>query len=64
MGAFPNSPGDVMTSAQARSNHVGFGVNACFADGSVHFVNNSISQWNWCLLQSKNDGYVYQGSDY
>jgi prepilin-type N-terminal cleavage/methylation domain-containing protein len=63
MGAFPNSPGDVMTSGMARSNHIG-GVNACFADGSVHFVQNSISQWNWCLLQSKSDNYVYMGNDY
>jgi prepilin-type N-terminal cleavage/methylation domain-containing protein/prepilin-type processing-associated H-X9-DG protein len=63
MGAFPNSPGDVMTSGMARSGHIG-GVNACFADGSVHYISNSISQWNWCLLQSKNDGQTISGIDY
>jgi prepilin-type processing-associated H-X9-DG protein len=63
MGAFPNTPGDVMTSAMARSNHTQ-GVNCCFGDGSVHFIQNSISQWNWCLLQSKNDGYQVQGVDF
>jgi prepilin-type N-terminal cleavage/methylation domain-containing protein/prepilin-type processing-associated H-X9-DG protein len=57
MGAFPNTPGDVMTSAMARSRHIG-GVNCCFADGSVHFVLNSITQWNWCLLQSRDDDQV------
>jgi prepilin-type N-terminal cleavage/methylation domain-containing protein len=64
MGAFPNSPGDIMTSAQARSNHTSYGVNSCFADGSVHFIAPAITQWNWCLLQSKNDGYTLTGSDF
>ncbi len=64
MGAFPCSPGDVMTSAMARSNHTSYGVNSCFADGSVHFLSNSITQWNWCLLQSKNDGFTIQGFDF
>jgi prepilin-type processing-associated H-X9-DG protein len=57
MGAFPNTPGDVMNSGMARSGHSG-GVNACMADGSVRFISNNISQWTWCLLQSKNDGQV------
>jgi prepilin-type N-terminal cleavage/methylation domain-containing protein/prepilin-type processing-associated H-X9-DG protein len=47
--------GTVMTSAQARSLHTG-GVNACFCDGSVHFISQNISQRNWVLLESKNDG--------
>ncbi len=63
MGAFPCSPGDVMTSAQARSNHTSWGVNSCFADGSVHFINPAITQWTWCILQSKNDGYPL-GADF
>jgi prepilin-type processing-associated H-X9-DG protein len=42
---------------QARSRHTG-GVNACFADGHVQFVQNGISQRTWVLLQSTNDGQV------
>jgi prepilin-type processing-associated H-X9-DG protein len=48
--------------AQARSRHPG-GVNACFADGHVQFVRDTISQQTWVLLQSANDGQV-PGSDY
>jgi prepilin-type N-terminal cleavage/methylation domain-containing protein/prepilin-type processing-associated H-X9-DG protein len=49
--------GSLATSAQARSTHPG-GVNSCFADGSVHFIRDSIGQTTWCLLNSKNDGQV------
>ncbi len=55
MGCFPNTAGDQMNSAQARSAHIG-GVNAGFADGSVRYISNSIDQYTWCILQSKNDG--------
>jgi prepilin-type N-terminal cleavage/methylation domain-containing protein/prepilin-type processing-associated H-X9-DG protein len=54
------SGGTDMTSAQARSLHTG-GVNACFCDGSVHFISQNISQRNWVLLESKNDGYTLDG---
>jgi prepilin-type N-terminal cleavage/methylation domain-containing protein/prepilin-type processing-associated H-X9-DG protein len=57
MGAFPNTPGDTMNSGMARSMHTG-GLNACFADAHVQFITNSVTQWTWCLLQSKNDGQV------
>jgi prepilin-type processing-associated H-X9-DG protein len=30
----------------SMSYHPG-GVNVAFADGSVHFIKNSISSWNW-----------------
>jgi prepilin-type N-terminal cleavage/methylation domain-containing protein/prepilin-type processing-associated H-X9-DG protein len=55
MGCFPNTPGDQMNSAIARSLHAN-GVNAGFADGSVRFIKNSIDQYTWCILQSKDDG--------
>jgi prepilin-type N-terminal cleavage/methylation domain-containing protein/prepilin-type processing-associated H-X9-DG protein len=57
MGCFPNSAGDQDNSAMARSAHTG-GVNAGFSDGSVRYVSNSIDQYTWCILQSKNDGQV------
>ncbi len=57
MGCFPNTSGDQMNSGMARSLHPQ-GVNAGFADGSVRFINNSIDQYTWCILQSKNDGQI------
>lgn len=46
--------------AMARSRHPG-GVNACFVDGHVQFIKNSISRYTWVLLQSTNDGKVPDG---
>ena len=63
MGCFPNTSGDAMNSAMARSAHTG-GVNCCLADGSVHFISNNIDQFTWCVLQSKNDGFVIDASRY
>jgi hypothetical protein len=63
MGCFPNTAGDQMNSAMARSNHAS-GVNACFGDASVHFIKNDIDQYTWCILQSKNDGQVLLNTDY
>jgi prepilin-type N-terminal cleavage/methylation domain-containing protein/prepilin-type processing-associated H-X9-DG protein len=63
MGCFPSNavdPGDLpdqQNSAMARSLHQN-GVNAGMADGSVRFISNSIDQFNWCVLQSKNDGFT------
>jgi prepilin-type processing-associated H-X9-DG protein len=44
--------------AQARSQHP-YGVNACFADGSVRFVANTVSQSVWFYANSRNDGRSY-----
>jgi prepilin-type N-terminal cleavage/methylation domain-containing protein/prepilin-type processing-associated H-X9-DG protein len=67
MGAYEQGctgPGcDAWNSAMARSRHIG-GVNSCFADGHVQFISNAISQWTWCMLQSKNDGTVLDTSSY
>jgi prepilin-type N-terminal cleavage/methylation domain-containing protein/prepilin-type processing-associated H-X9-DG protein len=63
LGCFPNTAGDQMNSAIARSLHSG-GVNAGFADGSVHFISNNIDQFTWCILQSKNDGYPVPADSY
>lgn len=63
MGCFPNTPGDQANSAMARSLHPG-GVNAAFGDGSVHFITNSIDQFTWCILQSKNDGQILTNLDF
>jgi prepilin-type N-terminal cleavage/methylation domain-containing protein/prepilin-type processing-associated H-X9-DG protein len=41
--------------AQARSRHAN-GVNACFCDGSVRFIQNTIPQTVWRFLLSRNDG--------
>jgi prepilin-type N-terminal cleavage/methylation domain-containing protein/prepilin-type processing-associated H-X9-DG protein len=61
MGCMKN--GSLETSAMARSLHAG-GVNVCLADGSVHFIKDSISEYAWGLLNSKNDGLVNPETDY
>jgi prepilin-type processing-associated H-X9-DG protein len=64
LGCFPNTSGDQMNSGMARSGHFG-GVNAGFADGSVRFVKNTIDEFTWCILQSKNDGtYIADTLDF
>jgi prepilin-type N-terminal cleavage/methylation domain-containing protein/prepilin-type processing-associated H-X9-DG protein len=52
--------GNLMTSGMSRSRHTA-GVNACFADGSIHFIKNSIDEQTWCFLISKADGQVLAG---
>ncbi len=47
----------------ARSRHSG-GVNALFADGSVHFVKNSIQQLTWYQLGTKAGGEALSADQY
>jgi len=42
---------------QARSTHPG-GVNACFSDGSVKFIADSVSQLTWWQINARDDGQV------
>jgi prepilin-type N-terminal cleavage/methylation domain-containing protein/prepilin-type processing-associated H-X9-DG protein len=56
MGCRNRTPAYSMA-AQARSRHPG-GVNACFADGHVQFIKETISQQAWVLLQATNDGQI------
>jgi prepilin-type N-terminal cleavage/methylation domain-containing protein/prepilin-type processing-associated H-X9-DG protein len=43
---------------QARSLHTG-GVNACFADGSVHWISDNVPETIWKYMNSRNDGHTY-----
>jgi prepilin-type N-terminal cleavage/methylation domain-containing protein/prepilin-type processing-associated H-X9-DG protein len=45
------------------SNHPG-GVNICFADGSVHFIKNSVNLFTWWSLGTRNGGEVLSSDSY
>ena len=64
LGMGCTTSGSLMTSAMSRSLHTGGGVNICFGDGSVHMVQKSISEVDWCRLCSKSDGQVSTFTDY
>jgi len=55
MGCGPTFPNQQVS---PRSMHPG-GVNACFADGSVRFITNGVTQQVWFFLHSFNDGQVF-----
>jgi|SRR5947209_2792538 len=57
-----SDPNNWGMAAHARSRHSG-GTNACYCDGHVQFVRDSISQRTWVLLQSSNDGQT-PGNDF
>ncbi|WP_165067638.1 DUF1559 family PulG-like putative transporter [Paludisphaera rhizosphaerae] len=50
-------------SAPPSSNHSG-GVNVAFADGSVHFIKDSVSPPTWWALGSRNGGEVLSSDSY
>jgi len=58
-GGYPNDA----TFANANSLHPG-GVNVLFADGSVHFIKNSINQYTWWSLGTRANGEVISADAY
>jgi prepilin-type processing-associated H-X9-DG protein len=53
----------VLGSAPPSSRHPG-GVNVAFADGSVHFIKNSVAPNAWWALGSRNGGEVVSSDQY
>ncbi len=58
-----NDGGPTYMALNASSNHPG-GVNALFADGSVHFVKNSVNALAWYSLGTIAGGEVISGDSY
>ena len=56
-GQAPSNPNRLLYQWAQGSKHAG-GMNILLADGSVHFIKNSISRYTWVLLQSTNDRLV------
>jgi prepilin-type N-terminal cleavage/methylation domain-containing protein/prepilin-type processing-associated H-X9-DG protein len=59
----PNSSDNASISLPASSNHPG-GVNALFADGSVHFVKSTVAQQSWWALGTRAGGEVISADQY
>ena len=55
--------GIVAGHGDARSYHPG-GVNVCFADGSVHFIKESISKTTWAALGTRAGSEVVSSDAY
>jgi prepilin-type N-terminal cleavage/methylation domain-containing protein/prepilin-type processing-associated H-X9-DG protein len=47
----------------ARSYHAG-GVNVCFADGSVHFIKDTVSKVTWAALGTRTGGEIISSDSY
>jgi prepilin-type processing-associated H-X9-DG protein len=58
MGCWPGCP---FQQATARSRHTG-GVNAAFADGSVRFISNAVTQAVWWGLNCRDDAIGVSGA--
>ncbi len=58
-----NDGGPTFMSLSASSYHPG-GVNALFADGSVHYVKNSVSRVTWYALGTIAGGEVISSDSY
>ena len=58
-----NDGGPTFMSLAASSNHPG-GVNALFADGSVHFIKNSVNPVTWYGLGTIAGGEVISSDSY
>ena len=59
--AWAPGPACPFQQANARSRHSG-GVNVAFADGSVRFVRNSVSQATWWYMNASDDGIAHSGT--
>ena len=55
--------GPTYASVASRSYHPG-GVNALFADGSVHWIKNSVNYQTWRALGSVGGGEVISSDSY
>jgi len=58
-----NNGGPTYAAITSRSHHPG-GVNALFADGSVHFIKDSIDGMNWRALGSIRNGEIVSADQY
>lgn len=58
-----NNGGPTFGTVTARSFHPG-GVNCLFADGSVHFLKDSVNILSWCALGSVNGGEVLSSDSF
>ena len=58
-----NDGGPTFMALDASSDHPG-GVNALFADGSVHFIKNSVNAYTWRCLGTIAGGEVISSDQY